>query len=302
MLTASTLLLHLIQHRMANLKEIRNRITSIGSTMQITSAMKMVSAAKLKKAQDAITAMRPYSSKLTELLQSLSATLDSEAGGDYSDQREVSKVLIVAITSNRGLCGGFNSSIVKKTVNTIESNYQNVSVDLLTIGKKGNDVLSKRYNVIESNTEVFDALTFDNVAVIAEKLMGLFVDGSYDKIEIVYNQFKNAATQITTVEQFLPIKPIEGENVDANQDYIFEPSKEEIVLELIPKSLKTQLYKAIRDSFASEHGARMTAMHKATDNATDLRDDLLLKYNKARQAAITNEILEIVGGAEALKN
>ena len=287
---------------MANLKEIRNRITSIGSTMQITSAMKMVSAAKLKKAQDAITAMRPYSSKLTELLQNLSATLDSDAGGDFSNQREVSKALIVVITSNRGLCGGFNSSVIKETVKTIESNYQNVSVDLLTIGKKGNDILSKKHNVIESNTEIFDDLTFDNVAVIAEKLMDLFVDGSYDKIEIVYNRFKNAATQIATVEQFLPIKPIEGENVDANQDYIFEPSKEEIVLELIPKSLKTQLYKAIRDSFASEHGARMTAMHKATDNATDLRDELLLTYNKVRQAAITNEILEIVGGAEALNN
>jgi len=287
---------------MANLKEIRNRITSIGSTMQITRAMKMVSAAKLKKAQDAITAMRPYSSKLTELLQNLSATLDGDAGGEFSNQREVSKALIVVITSNRGLCGGFNSSVIKGTVKTIESNYKDASVDLVTIGKKGNDILSKTYNVIESNNEIFDALTFDNVAVIAEKLMDLFVDGSYDKIEIVYNQFKNAATQITTVEQFLPIKPIESENTDANQDYIFEPSKEEIVLELIPKSLKTQLYKAIRDSFASEHGARMTAMHKATDNATDLRDELLLTYNKARQAAITNEILEIVGGAEALNN
>jgi F-type H+-transporting ATPase subunit gamma len=264
--------------------------------------MKMVSAAKLKKAQDAITAMRPYSSKLTELLQNLSATLDSDAGGEFSNQREVSKALIVVVTSNRGLCGGFNSSVIKGTVSHIESNYKNVSVDLLTIGKKGNDILSKKYNVIESNNEVFDDLTFDNVAVIAEKLMNLFVDGSYDKIEIVYNQFKNAATQITTVEQFLPIKPLEGENTNANQDYIFEPTKEEIVLALIPKSLKTQLYKAIRDSFASEHGARMTAMHKATDNATDLRDDLLLTYNKARQAAITNEILEIVGGAEALNN
>ena len=287
---------------MANLKEIRNRITSIGSTMQITSAMKMVSAAKLKKAQDAITAMRPYSSKLTELLQNLSATLDSDAGGDYSEQREVSKALVVVITSNRGLCGGFNSSVIKETINTIEAKYANANVDVLTIGKKGNDILSKSYTVFESNNEIFDDLTFDNVAVIAEKLMDVFVDGSYDKIELVYNRFKNAATQITTVEQFLPIKPIEGDSNAANQDYIFEPSKEEIVLELIPKSLKTQLYKAIRDSFAAEHGARMTAMHKATDNAKDLRDDLLLTYNKARQAAITNEILEIVGGAEALNN
>lgn len=287
---------------MANLKEIRNRITSIGSTMQITSAMKMVSAAKLKKAQDAITAMRPYSSKLTELLQSLSATLESDSGGAYSDQREVSKVLMVVITSNRGLCGGFNSYVVKETLLTIQQKYRNCTVELMTIGKKGHAILSKDFKVIENNIAIFDDLNFDSVAVIAERLMELFVNGSYDKIELVYNQFKNAATQIPTVEQFLPIKPVEGENVNANLDYIFEPSKEEIVLELIPKSLKTQLYKSIRDSFAAEHGARMTAMHKATDNAKDLRDELKLKYNKARQAAITNEILEIVGGAEALNN
>ncbi|CAA0148656.1 ATP synthase F1 subunit gamma [Tenacibaculum maritimum] len=286
---------------MANLKEIRNRITSIKSTMQITSAMKMVSAAKLKKAQDAITAMRPYSSKLTELLQSLSATLDSDASSAYSTTREVSKVLIVVVTSNRGLCGGFNSSIIKETIKTIENNYSNVSVDLLTIGKKGNDILSKQYNVIENKNDIFDDLTFENVSEIAEKLMNLYVDGSYDKIEVVYNQFKNAATQIPQVEQFLPIEPVQSDK-NTNLDYIFDPSKEEIVLALIPKSLKTQLYKAIRDSFASEHGARMTAMHKATDNATELRDELLLTYNKARQAAITNEILEIVGGAEALNN
>ena len=288
---------------MANLKEIRNRITSIKSTMQITSAMKMVSAAKLKKAQDAITAMRPYSSKLTELLQNLSATLDSDASGAYSTQREVSKVLLVVITSNRGLCGGFNSSITKKVIATIQEKYSNASVDLFTIGKKGTDVLSKTQTVIATRNELFDALTFDNVAAVAEELMEMYTDGAYDKIEVVYNQFKNAATQIPQVEQFLPIKPIEGGDASAvNADYIFDPSKEEIVLALIPKSLKTQLYKALRDSFASEHGARMTAMHKATDNATDLRDDLLLTYNKARQAAITNEILEIVGGAEALKN
>lgn len=286
---------------MANLKEIRNRITSIKSTMQITSAMKMVSAAKLKKAQDAITAMRPYSSKLTELLQSLSATLDSDAGGVYSTEREVNKVLLVSITSNRGLCGGFNSSVIKETVKTINEKYNNTTVDLLTIGKKGNDILSKEYTVVENRNDIFDDLTFENVAEVAEKLMNLFVDGSYDKIEIIYNRFKNAATQIVQVEQFLPIQPVEGES-NANSDYIFEPSKEEIILELIPKSLKTQLYKAIRDSFAAEHGARMTAMHKATDNAKELRDDLLLTYNKARQAAITNEILEIVGGAEALNN
>jgi F-type H+-transporting ATPase subunit gamma len=286
---------------MANLKEIRNRITSIGSTMQITSAMKMVSAAKLKKAQDAITQMRPYAEKLTELLQSLSATLEGEVGGVYSEQREVSKVLLVTVTSNRGLCGGFNSSIIKGAVKHIEDNYKGKQVHLLTIGKKGNDLLSKKHTVIENNNDIFDELTFDNVADIADKIMGMFAEGNYDKVELIYNRFKNAATQITTIEQFLPIAPIEGE-VTLNTDYIFEPSKPEIVLELIPKSLKTQLYKALRDSFASEHGARMTAMHKATDNAKELRDELLLTYNKARQAAITNEILEIVGGAEALKN
>lgn len=287
---------------MANLKEIRNRIGSIKSTMQITSAMKMVSAAKLKKAQDAIIAMRPYSSKLTELLQNLSTTLDGEIGGAYTNQREVSKVLLVVVTSNRGLCGGFNSSIVKETVRNIEENYSNVSVDIFGLGKKGADVLGKEYNVIETNNEIFDKLTFANTAEIAEKLMHLFVDGTYDKIEIIYNQFKNAATQIPQVEDFLPIKAVAEGQSNSNTDYIFEPSKEEIILELIPKSLKMQLYKAVRDSFAAEHGARMTAMHKATDNAKELRDELLLTYNKARQAAITNEILEIVGGAEALNN
>ncbi len=271
--------------------------------MQITSAMKMVSAAKLKKAQDAITAMRPYSSKLTELLQNLSATLDSDAGGVYSTQREVSKVLLVVVTSNRGLCGGFNSSISKEVIKTVEEKYSNVEVDLFSIGKKGTDTLSKQFNVVATRNDIFDDLTFDNVAAIAEKLMSLFAEGTYDKIELVYNQFKNAATQLPQVEQFLPIKPIEGGDASAiNSDYIFEPSKLEIVEALIPKSLKTQLYKGIRDSFASEHGARMTAMHKATDNAKELRDELLLTYNKARQAAITNEILEIVGGAEALNN
>jgi F-type H+-transporting ATPase subunit gamma len=245
--------------------------------------------------------MRPYADKLTELLQSLSATLEGEVGGVYSEQKEVSKVLLVPITSNRGLCGGFNSAIVKASIQLIETKYKGKKVDLLTIGKKGNDILAKNFHVIENNNEVFDELTFDNVAVIAEKIMSLFAEGTYDKVELVYNRFKNAATQIETIEQFLPIEPIEGE-IKVNTDYIFEPTKAEIVLELIPKSLKTQLYKAIRDSFASEHGARMTAMHKATDNATELRDDLLLTYNKARQAAITSEILEIVGGAEALNN
>ncbi|MDY7394501.1 ATP synthase F1 subunit gamma [Aureibaculum sp. 2210JD6-5] len=286
---------------MANLKEIRNRITSIGSTMQITSAMKMVSAAKLKKAQDAITAMRPYSNKLTELLQSLSATLEGDVNSVYAKKREVNKVLLVVITSNRGLCGAFNSSVIKKALDIVQTTYADQKVDIVTIGKKANDLLSKKHNVIANNSELYDELTFENTAKIAESLMEQYADGSYDRIEIVYNQFKNAATQITTNEQFLPIVAEVG-NENLNLDYIFEPSKIEIIEGLIPKSLKTQLYKAVRDSFASEHGARMTAMHKATDNAKELRDDLLLTYNKARQAAITNEILEIVGGAEALNN
>ncbi|MBN8565884.1 ATP synthase F1 subunit gamma [Flavobacterium filum] len=283
---------------MANLKEIRNRISSVQSTMQITSAMKMVSAAKLKKAQDAITAMRPYAEKLTEILQSLSASMEGEVGGAFTAQREVKKVLIVAITSNRGLCGAFNTNVIKQVKVLIDS-YEGKQVDVFAIGKKGNDVLSKTSTVIANKSEVFDALTFDNVSTISTLLTEKFISGEYDKIEIVYNQFKNAATQIVQTEQFLPLAPVVGAAI-VNSDYIFEPTKEEIVLTLIPKSLKTQLYKAIRDSFASEHGARMTAMHKATDNATALRNQLKLTYNKARQAAITNEILEIVGGAEAL--
>lgn len=284
---------------MANLKEIRNRIASVSSTMQITSAMKMVSAAKLKKAQDAITAMRPYAQKLTELLQNLSGALSEDVGGEYTAQRPVNKVLIVAITSNRGLCGAFNTNVVKE-INRLSDSYKGKQLDIIAVGKKGNDVLRKTYNVVDNQSKIFDNLTFNNVSTIAEVLMQKFVSGEYDKIELVYNHFKNAASQEILVEQFLPLQAQTSGNVNA--DYIFEPSKEEIVVTLIPKSLKIQLYKAIRDSFASEHGARMTAMHKATDNATELRDQLKLTYNKARQAAITNEILEIVGGAEALNN
>ena len=284
---------------MANLKEIRNRITSVSSTMQITSAMKMVSAAKLKKAQDAITAMRPYAEKLTELLQNLSATLDGEIGGEFTTQREIKKVLLVVITSNRGLAGAFNTNAIKGAKSRAEF-YTGKQVDIFAIGKKGNDVLSKTLSVIDNQSAVFDDLTFDNVAKIADLLTQKFVSGEYDKIELIYNQFKNAATQIVQTEQFLPLAPLKSDLAISTGDYIFEPSKEEIVLTLIPKSLKTQLYKGIRDSFASEHGARMTAMHKATDNATELRNQLKLTYNKARQASITNEILEIVGGAEAL--
>ena len=285
---------------MANLKEIRNRITSVSSTMQITFAMKMVSAAKLKKAQDAITAMRPYAEKLTELLQNLSTTLDGDIGGEFTTQRDIKKVLIVAITSNRGLCGAFNTNVIKEVKNRAEL-YAGKQVDVFAIGKKGNDVLKKSLTVTDNQSAIYDDLTFDKVAIIAEAITEKFVSGEYDKVELVYNQFKNAATQIIQTEQFLPLAPVVSDAPTSSGDYIFEPSKEEIVLTLIPKSLKTQLYKAIRDSFASEHGARMTAMHKATDNATELRDQLKLTYNKARQAAITNEILEIVGGAEALK-
>lgn len=268
--------------------------------MQITSAMKMVSAAKLKKAQDAITAMRPYANKLTALLQNLSANLDAQSGSKFAESRPVKTVLIVAITSNRGLCGAFNSNIIKQT-NQLAEVYSDKEVSAVAIGKKGNDVLSKNLEILSNQSIVYDKLSFENVAEIAEMLMAKFESGAFDKIELVYNKFKNAATQIVTTEQFLPIVAAADE-LGVTSDYIFEPTKEEIVKTLIPKSLKMQLYKAIRDSFASEHGARMTAMHKATDNATELRDQLKLTYNKARQAAITNEILEIVGGAEALNS
>ena len=282
---------------MANLKEIRNRISSVSSTMQITSAMKMVSAAKLKKAQDAITAMRPYSDKLTQMLVNLSSSVDFE--NVYLSPRKIENKLIVCITSNRGLCGAFNSNVIKKCTEIANSSNQNVS--FFCIGKKGGDLLSKNHNVIQSNNEIFDDLTFENISSIADKLMSVFLNKEFDTVQIVYNKFKNAATQIVVHEQYLPIENNDSENDEKeSSDYIFEPSQVEIISELIPKSLKTQLYKSIRDSYASEHGARMTAMHKATDNATELRDQLKLTYNKARQAAITNEILEIVGGAEAL--
>ena len=282
---------------MANLKEIRNRISSVSSTMQITSAMKMVSAAKLKKAQDAITAMRPYSDKLTQMLVNLSSSVDFE--NVYLSPRKVKNKLIVCITSNRGLCGAFNSNVIKKCTEIANSSDENVS--FFCVGKKGGDILSKTHNVIQSNNAVFDDLTFENISTIADKVMSMFLNKEYDSVQIVYNKFKNAATQIVTQEQYLPIENNKSKDDEKDSsDYIFEPTQIEIISELIPKSLKTQLYKSIRDSYASEHGARMTAMHKATDNATELRDQLKLTYNKARQAAITNEILEIVGGAEAL--
>ncbi|MCH7784478.1 MAG: ATP synthase F1 subunit gamma [Bacteroidetes bacterium] len=285
---------------MANLKEIRIRIASVSSTMKVTNAMKMVSAAKLKKAQNAITSMRPYANKLTELLQNLSATLEGDDQGSiFTEQREVEKVLIVAISSNRGLAGAFNSNIVKACKKLVSESYKAKHIDYYTLGKKAGDILKKEHSILETNTAIFEDLTFENNAEIAQKLMDLFTEGTHDKIVLVYNKFKNAATQIVTIEQFLPIESSNGKETII-PDYIFEPSKTKIVKELIPKSLKTQLFKVLRESVASEHGARMTAMHKATDNATELRDTLLLKYNKARQAAITSEILEIVGGAEAL--
>ena len=282
---------------MANLKEIRNRISSVSSTMQITSAMKMVSAAKLKKAQDAITAMRPYAAKLTELLQNLSGAVQDDVESPYTQARPVKRVLFVAITSNRGLCGGFNSNIIKE----VKAKAANIdaATAVFTLGKKGNDILSKEHEVVGHNTAIFDSLNFTEAAALAQELMDGYAAEAYDEVHLVYNRFKNAATQTVTVEQFLPL--VQQETANQTQvDYIYEPGQEEIFTTLLPKALKMQLFKALRDSFASEHGARMTAMHKATDNATDLRDQLKLTYNKARQAAITNEILEIVGGAEAL--
>ncbi len=285
---------------MANLKEIRNRISSVESTMQITSAMKMVSAAKLKKAQDAIIQLRPYANKLTEILVNLSASLDSADGNDFSTERDVKNVLFVTITSNRGLCGGFNSNIIKSTNSLIKGEYKNTNASIISVGKKSSEYFTKNgFNVISTHDDLYNEITFEGVAEIAESIMSAFVEEKYDKVILVYNQFKNAATQILMKENYLPVETPEDETATVG-DYIFEPSKEKIVQELIPKSLKTQLFKAILDSHASEHGARMTAMHKATDNANDLKDDLTLFYNKARQAAITSEILEIVGGAEAL--
>ena len=285
---------------MANLKEIRNRITSVGSTMQITSAMKMVSAAKLKRAQDAILQMRPYANKLTDLLINLSSSLDSSEGGDFSSERKQQNILFVAITSNRGLCGGFNANIIKEILSIIEDNYSNKNIQIMSIGKKSSEYFkNNKFNVIGTHDEVYSDLTYENVSIISESIMNNYIEGKTDKVILVYNQFKNAATQNVMGENYLPIETPE-EQAAAIGDYIFEPQKQKIVEQLIPKSLKTQLYKAILDSHASEHGARMTAMHKATDNASELKKDLTLSYNKARQAAITAEILEIVGGAEAL--
>ena len=277
---------------MSGLKEIRNRISSVSSTMQITNAMKMVSAAKLKKAQDSITATLPYSNKLSELVKNISASIDSVDSNPLFVAREVKKPLIIVITSNKGLCGGFNSNVIKEVYN-IGAEYGSNKPDLLTIGKKGDDILKKKFNVISSHNDLFDEFSYLKVKSIASKIMELYTDEKYDEVILVYNHFKNAATQIITKEQFLPISENNDDNVSTSGDYIFEPNREKILEELIPKTLSIQLFKSISDSIAGEHGARMTAMHKATDNASELRNQLKLTYNKARQTAITNEILQL---------
>ncbi len=291
---------------MANLKEVRLRIVSVSSTQQITKAMKMVSAAKLRRAQNAITQLRPYANKLRDILENLSSSLEGNSGGQFAQVRPVDKVLIVAVTSNRGLAGAFNANIIRQVNRLIHDQYSAQAnagnVKVLSIGKKASDFYSKNNTLYNGNhNEVYGDLRFDVVAPIAEKIMSDFAVGQYDKVIVVYNQFKNAAVQIVQTEQLLPLQPAATNSEQTtNNDYIFEPGKQEIVLDLIPKSIKTQLYKAVLDSHASEHGARMTAMSKATDNAGELIKELKLTYNKARQAAITNEILEIVAGAEAL--
>jgi F-type H+-transporting ATPase subunit gamma len=291
---------------MPNLKEIRTRISSVKTTRQVTSAMKMVSAAKLKKAQDAILQIRPYAEKLSDLLSSLSSALDNSADSVYTVQREPEKVLIVLISSNRGLCGGFNSNIAKKAIAVAKTTYsrqlKSGKVDFLAIGKQGGKILrSYHLDILEEKNYLFDHLDFDHVSTEVQLIMDDFATGKYDRVELVYNKFINAASQHQISEQFLPVLPAVSDHTKKNNtDYIFEPSVELIVEQMIPRSLKIQFYKALLDSHAAEHGARMTAMHKATDNATDLINELTLNFNKARQAAITNAILEVTNGAEAL--
>ncbi len=291
---------------MAGLKEIRIRIASVKTTRQVTSAMKIVSAAKLKKAQDAVSQIRPYANKLHGILTSLGSSLENAEDSIFTRQREPEKVLIILITSNRGLCGGFNSNISKNAARLVHEKYSDQykkgNVSFLCIGKQGMRQLKHlKMNVSDNNNDIFDNLNFENVAAIANQVMADFEAGNFDRVELVYNQFKNAAVQIQTTEQFLPVELGDNTNAKNNADYIFEPSKEYIIKVLIPRILKIQFYKAIIDSFAAEHGARLTAMHKATDNATELLNYLTLQYNKARQASITGEILEITSGAEALK-
>jgi F-type H+-transporting ATPase subunit gamma len=290
---------------MANLKEVRNRISSVISTQQITKAMKMVSASKLRRAQDAILMMRPYASKLREIMENISGSLEGNAGGQFTAVRPVNKVLIVAISSNRGLCGAFNTNVNRTISKLIREKYsaqaKNGNLKVLALGKKSSDFFSKlKNNYAGQHNDVYNQLNFETVSQIAEEIMKQFAAGEYDVVELVYNQFKNAAVQIIINEQLLPLVPPQTKAKAVNHDYIFEPEKEELVLQLIPKAVKVQLYKAVLDSHASEHGARMTSMSKATDNAGEILKELRLSYNKARQAAITGEILEIVAGAEAL--
>jgi len=284
------------------LKEVRERIASVQNTMQITSAMKMVSAAKLRRAQDAITRMRPYAEKLQAVLANVSATLDA-ADGVYSVQRPVRKVLAVAVTSNRGLCGGFNNNILKAT-RAFVAQHPGVHVEVLPLGKKAYDAYKRRDGEVASGFDtdawrVFDALDFQGARGIADAVLEKFASGEYDRVVLLYNRFVNAAVQEVTTEDFLPLLPVKGEG--GGGEYLFEPSKEEIVERVVPNSLRVQFYKALLDSHASEHGARMTAMHQATDNASELIRELKISYNKARQTAITTEILEIVAGSEALE-
>jgi len=294
---------------MGNLKEIRTRIASVVTTRQITSAMKMVSAAKLKKAQDSIIQLRPYAQKLNEILKNIHSSLDAGDDNVYGKERNIHNVLVVLITSNRGMCGAFNSNAIKLSIETVHSNFDSLlkqgKVKFFCIGKKGFDVLrNKNYNIFRVQNDILDKPSFDKISPIADEIMQLFVTGQYDKVLLIYNKFRNAAVQVLTQEQFLPIPKLEKENngkKEMNINYIYEPSKDFILKDLVPKTLKVEFFKAILDSHASEHGARMTAMHKATDNATDIIHQLTLNYNKARQAAITGEILEIVGGAEALR-
>ena len=288
---------------MANLKEIRGRISSISSTMQITRAMKMVSAAKLKKAQDAIVMLRPYSEKLQEIIQNVNSSSDPDQVSIYAQKREVKKVLFIAVTSNRGLAGAFNSNIVKELNVQFQNNSQ-YEIEVLTIGKKAYDAVRRSRTVFSNESSVFDKLSFDVVSNLTETVMSNYREGKFDEVYVIYNKFVNAATQEVITEKVLPISmsEVDAKDTQVETDYIFEPNKAEILDNLIPKSIKTQVFKAVLDSVASEHGARMTAMHKATDNAQELKNDLVIFYNKARQAAITNEILEIVSGAEALKN
>ena len=296
---------------MANLKEVRNRIFSVRSTQQITKAMKMVSAAKLKRAQDAIIQMRPYATKLREILENLSGSVENMEGGAYAKVRPVKNILVVAITSNRGLAGAFNANVIRQInfllAGELNNLYKSENVKLVAVGKKASDFFSKNKRLyIKNHNDLFGNLNFEHTSAVAEKIMQEFVEGKWDKVILVYNHFRNAAVQQIKVEQLLPLAPAEKPKKEAeekikNADYIFEPSKEEIVRDLIPKAIKIQFHKSVLDSHAAEHGARMTAMSKATDNAGDLLRELRIKYNKARQAAITKEILEIVGGAEALK-